>query len=358
MNPVKIGVVGCGGIAQIHHLPWLMSLQEDFEVVAVCDLSADLVKHVAGEFRVPMAVTDCRELLAADVDAVLLCPADPKTELAVTVLEAGKHVLIEKPLCYSLQEADRIIAAVSPGAVAQMAYMKVYDPAFELARREVGGMEEVTFVQVNHLHTENRQHVQQFNVRRFDDFPPGASRAMGEARQAAADQALGSVSAEAKRAFFILANSMIHDLYGLRHMMGPPDGVVSTEIWPDGSSITFVLAYPGGCRCVASWVDLPDVWAFRETLEVYASDRRVMLSYPTGFARGIPSEVTIHGIDADGTSFSKRPVIEWESPFRRELRHFRDCIVEGVPCRTPVAAARDDIALIIDIIQAYTNRSS
>ncbi|HJP32455.1 MAG: Gfo/Idh/MocA family oxidoreductase [Candidatus Latescibacteria bacterium] len=357
MSPVKLGLVGCGGIAQIQHLPSLMSLQEEFEVVAVCDLSAKLAKHVAGEFHVPLAVTDVRDLLAADVDAVLLCPADPKTDLAVTVLEAGKHLLVEKPLCYSLQEADRIIAATPPGTVAQMAYMKVFDPAFEAAQREVVDMEDVTFVQVNHLHTENRQHLEQFRLKRFDDFPPEAGRRMGEARQAAVDEALGDVSAEAKRAFFILANSMIHDLYGLRLMLGRPEAVVNTEIWPDGSSITFVLAYPGGCRCVASWVDLPDVWAFRETLEVYASDRRVLLTYPTGFARGILSEVTIHGIDGDGTSFAKQPAIEWESPFRRELRHFHDCIVNGAACRSSVAEARHDIALIIDIIKAYTNRA-
>ena len=63
MKPIKLGVVGCGGIAQIHHLPWLMSLQEEFEVVALCDLSAGLVEHVAGEFRVPLAVTDCNAAL-------------------------------------------------------------------------------------------------------------------------------------------------------------------------------------------------------------------------------------------------------------------------------------------------------
>jgi len=356
VKPIKLGVVGCGGIAQIHHLPWLMSLQEEFEVVALCDLSAGLVEHVAGEFRVPLAVTDCRDLLAADVDAVLVCPADPKSDLVATVLEAGKHALIEKPLCYSLQEADRIIAAIPSDKVAQMAYMKVFDPAFELAQREVGDVADVTFIQVNHLHTENRQHLQQFRLKQFGDFPPEAGHAMGEARRAEADQALGDASAEAERAFFILANSMIHDLYGLRLMLGTPERVVSTEIWPDGSSITFVLAYPGGCRCVASWVDLPDVWAFRETLEMYASDRRVIVSYPTGFARGVLSEVTIHGIDAEGSSFVKSPAIEWESPFRRELRHFHDCIVHGVPCRTSVAEARDDVALIIDIIKAYMSR--
>ncbi len=48
------------------------------------------------------------------------------------------------------------------------------------------------------------------------------------------------------------------------------------------------------------------------------------------------------------------PVVDWESAFVRELRHFHRCIVDGIPCRTPIASARDDVALIVDIIQCYT----
>lgn len=45
--------------------------------------------------------------------------------------------------------------------------------------------------------------------------------------------------------------------------------------------------------------------------------------------------------------------MDWESPFRRELRHFHECITQGKEARSPVASARDDIALIIDIAKAY-----
>src|SRR5689334_23718403 len=53
------------------------------------------------------------------------------------------------------------------------------------------------------------------------------------------------------------------------------------------------LAYAGDRRCVASWVDLPDLWDFRETLEVYGSAERVLVSFPTGFSRGQPTTVTV-----------------------------------------------------------------
>jgi len=241
--------------------------------------------------------------------------------------------------------------------VAQAGYMKVYDPAFELAQREVATMDDIRFVQVNHLHPDNALHVSQFHIQRFDDLPPDAVAATRAARKAAFQQAIGEASAELEQAFSILAGSMIHDLYGLRVMFGVPEAVVSTEIWNEGRAISTVLAYPGGARCVATWADLPDLWDFKETLEVYGDSKRVIVAYPTGFARGILATVTVQAIEA-GISVRKEPAIAWESPFTRELRHFYSCIREGAACRTPVTAARDDIALIIEIVRAFQTRKS
>lgn len=354
MKRVKIGVVGCGAIAQVHHLPNLTELQDLFEVTAVCDISAGAAEYAAKRFHVPTHVTDYRDLLASDVEAVLLCQSDPKTEAAVATFEAGKNLFIEKPMCFSLQEADAIIAAKKrAGTVGQVGYMKVYDPAFEYAKREVEGMGAVSFVQINHLHPNNAHHLRQFHLERFDDHPSGAFEALQAARKAARREAIGDVPEHVERAFHLLAGSMIHDLYGLRVIMGLPSAVVSTEIWKEGRAITITLEYPNGARCVATWVDLSDLWDFKETLEIYGDDKRVIVSYPTGFARGILSTVTVQGVDAQGTTYRAEPAIDWESAFRRELRHFHNCIVNGTSCRTSVESARDDIALIIDIIKRY-----
>jgi predicted dehydrogenase len=359
LKRIKIGVVGCGAIAQIHHLPNLTLLQDEFEVTTVCDISAQTAEYVARRFHIPTYVTDYRDLLAAEVEAVLLCQSDPKTEVAIAAFEAGKDLFIEKPMCFSLQEADAIIAAQKQsGKVGQVGYMKVYDPAYELAKREVEGMETIRFIQVNHLHPDNSLHVRQFHVVRFDDYPQAALAAGGAARRQARYEAIGEVSEAVERVFFLLAGSMIHDLYGLRVMLGLPNRVVSAEIWQEGRAVTLTLEYPNGARGVATWVDLPHLWDFKETLEVYGDDKRVLVSYPTGFARGILSTVTLQGVDAQGLTYRQEPAIDWESAFVRELRHFHACLTEGQPCRTPVEAARADVALIIDIIKRYIEAQS
>jgi predicted dehydrogenase len=335
----------------------LAGLQEEFEVTIVCDRSPALAQSVATMFHLPNYVTDYRHLLDSDVDAVLLCHTDPKTEVAVAAFESGKHVFIEKPMCFSLQEADAIIAAAqTSGKVGQVGYMKVYDPAFEIAQREVAEMNNIRFVQVNHLHPNNALHLSHFRIQRFDDIPSNVYDETRTAREAALREAIGDVPNNIKGAFFLLAGSMIHDIYSLRVMLGSPSAVVSTEIWHDSRAITIVLEYPNGARGVATWVDLPHLWDFKETLEVYGDDKRVIVSYPTGFARGILSTVSVQGIDDDGTTFRKEPAVAWESAFVRELRHFHECVSAGTPSRTSVESARHDIALIIDIIKAYMSR--
>ncbi len=357
MERVRIGVVGCGAIAQIHHLPFLTELAEEFEVVAVCDASPSAVEYASRLFHVPRGFTDYRAMLEADVDAVLLCHYDPKTEAVVASLEAGKHVFVEKPVCYSKEEFAEIEeAARRSGTVAQAGYMKLYEPAYETAKREIEGMSDIRFVQVNHLHPDNDLHVGQFRTRSFSDIPAEVRERAVEARRVAVRQAIGDAPPEAVRAFGTIAGSMIHDLYGLRDLFGPPVRVVSAEIWQDGGAISTTLEYTHGFRCVASWIDLPDLWDFYETLEVYGSRKRVIVSYPTGFSREV-ARVRIHEIDPNGATIAKEPALDWESPFRRELRHFHDCIVNGRTPRSPLLAAGEDVALVINIVKAYLDGS-
>ena len=358
MERVRIGVVGCGDIAQVQHLPFLLDLAEEFEVAVVCDVSPSLAAHAADRFHVPRHVTDYRDVLNSDVDAVLLCHTDPKTETAVAALDAGKHLFIEKPMCFSMEEADEIVAAADrSGQVALVGYVKLYEPAYQAAQGEVAAMDDVRFVQVNHLHPNNLLHIGQFRTRKFEDVPKDVIERTAHAKEKAVRAAIGDAPPEVRRSFSTVSGSMIHDLYGLREMFGNPSRVVSTNVWGGGSAISTTLEYPQGYSCVATWVDLPDLWDFRETLEVYGGTKRVVVSYGTGFSR-VVSTLTVQEINAEGATVRREPAMSWESPFRRELRHFHDCIVNGATPVSPVSSAREDISLIIDIVRAYADGSS
>jgi hypothetical protein len=218
-------------------------------------------------------------------------------------------------------------------------------------------MGDVRFVQVNHLHPDNSLHTAGFPVVRGDDVPAGA-RDAGEAEyRAAMAQTLGYAAAEEvpaamRQAFFWVHNSMIHDIGNLHGLFGPPAAVLSTEIWADGGGITTTLAYADGKRAVCTWVDLPELWAFEETVEVYGSRERVIVSFPTGFSKGLPTTVTLHGTDADRLAWRKE--LSWhDNPFALELDHLYACAREGERPLTPGREAMHDIALVRDIITKY-----
>src|SRR5204862_1538818 len=93
----------------------------------------------------------------------------------------------------------------------------------------------------------------------------------------------GAVSEEMFYAYNLILGSMIHDIGNLHGLFGPPRQVLSAEIWLEGRAVNSVLDYGDGKRAVVSWVDLPELWDFKETLEVYGSRGRVLVSFPTGF---------------------------------------------------------------------------
>jgi myo-inositol 2-dehydrogenase / D-chiro-inositol 1-dehydrogenase len=117
---MKLGVIGCGHAAAISHLPALRYVPE-IEVVAVADIDPVRLQHVADRFHIRGRFTDHRSLLAdPTIEAVAVCvPAQFHVEVALAVLDAEKHLFLEKPLALSLEEADGLMtrAATSPRKV-------------------------------------------------------------------------------------------------------------------------------------------------------------------------------------------------------------------------------------------------
>lgn len=111
MQPVAIGIVGCGVIGKAH-----IRLGSDFELVnvaAVADVNEQAARAAAEEFDIPRVYTDAASVFAdPDIEAVVLAlPTGIRTSLAVEALGQGKHVLIEKPPAMNADEVRQIIAA-------------------------------------------------------------------------------------------------------------------------------------------------------------------------------------------------------------------------------------------------------
>ena len=109
-GPVRLGVVGCGLVAEGRHLPALAQIDE-ISVRAVADIDFARAERVSQRFHVPRAYRTAEELIGDPaIDAVaVLVPATAHADVGFAALERQKHLFIEKPLALSLTEADALV---------------------------------------------------------------------------------------------------------------------------------------------------------------------------------------------------------------------------------------------------------
>lgn len=111
MSTLKVGLVGVGGISRTHMPGWAAS--EEAEVVAGSDISAEALEEWGELHNIKRLTTNADELFSdPDIDIIDLCvPNMYHAPLAIAALEAGKHVICEKPLAPTPQEIKQMIAA-------------------------------------------------------------------------------------------------------------------------------------------------------------------------------------------------------------------------------------------------------
>jgi predicted dehydrogenase len=111
MSRLKVGIVGCGFIAQKRHIPSLMRLKKDVSLSAVCDLNYELARNVSNRFGRPNIYSDLQNMLSKEhLDVVDVCtPPSIHAPVAVEAMEAGCDVLLEKPMATSTSDCDKMI---------------------------------------------------------------------------------------------------------------------------------------------------------------------------------------------------------------------------------------------------------
>jgi len=111
MKPVKLGIIGCGIAAQSLHWPALQKLKDEFEIAAICNHTEKKAKDFSKMLGGVPYVLDYHDLLQrADVEAVdITLPIHLNYQVTKDALEAGKHVIVEKPLAANLSEAKMML---------------------------------------------------------------------------------------------------------------------------------------------------------------------------------------------------------------------------------------------------------
>jgi predicted dehydrogenase len=152
MNPVRVAIVGCGRISDLHQMGYRN--RNDARIVAVCDTNTARARKKAMEWGVEKIYADYQRLLEdRDVDLVeLLTPHHLHCPMSVQAAQAGKHISVQKPMALSALEADKMIAAADMAGVTLRVYENFvyYAPAVRArAMIEAGEIGEVRAVRMH-----------------------------------------------------------------------------------------------------------------------------------------------------------------------------------------------------------------
>src|SRR5699024_7808401 len=155
MEKIKVGVIGAGSISQFHFESYKNN--DNVDIVAVCDLNGERAREKAEMYGASKHFTDYNDLLELDdVDAVSICTwNNTHAEIAIASLNAGKHVLVEKPLCKTVEEAYKVEEAAkkNDGKIIQVGFVRRHGTNVKVLKRfiDAGDLGEIYYAKASNL---------------------------------------------------------------------------------------------------------------------------------------------------------------------------------------------------------------
>ena len=366
MRRLRVGLVGAGLVGQAEHAFYLWEERDRFAFVALADASASVREALHQRYGLAHVHPDIGGLLNCGLDAVVIAAPDAfHPDLAVAALDAGLHVLCEKPLSLTLAGCDRIAAARDrAGKVLQVAYMKRHDPAYKRALELLPtNVADVKLISVEVNDPDFEPFTAHLPMTLPKDIPADlrsqarASTAAQLRESAGAD--LDAVGTQALGGGYL--SSLVHDVAVVHGLLGhfgvaPPSEVDHGALFDQGRGVQLAFGLPGGGRVSMTHLSLAGVPDYTERVSVYCTDRIVELTFPAPYLRHEPTRLTLKrsggGHALETTEFRA----SYEEAFRDQLRAFHAAACGDAPVSTPVEQARRDVELLISAFRKAVAR--
>jgi predicted dehydrogenase len=358
MKRLRVGLVGAGLVGQAEHAYYLWEERERFDFVGIADASATVREALGARYGVTGLYPDLQSLLkAGKLDALIIAAPDPfHPELAIAALEAGVHVLCEKPLALTLSGIDRIKAARDKsGKVLQVAYMKRHDPAFKKAVELLPArIEDVKLISVEVNDPDQDPFVAHMPMVVPNDIPAALKDQFRKLNTEHLVESAGKTPSEpgvrALSGGFL--SSLVHDMAVVHGMLlklktEMPVQASHGSLFDGGRGVELAFDLPGGGRVRMTHLNLPTVPDYTERVTVYCVDRIIELVFPSPYLRHFPTKLTVRKGGADKSLETTEFRVSYEEAFRDQLRAFHSAVTEGGPVTTPIEQARRDVELLI-----------
>ena len=366
-NRLRVGLIGCGEVAQVIHLPTLQLLNHLYRVVAICDVSQETVDFCKKRYDIQKCSVDAYKIINdPEIDVVFNLTTDAYHELYTTAaLKAGKHVMQEKPLTLSIPSAERMIDAersAPNGARIFVGYMRRYAPSFLQAfKREIKTMDRIHYARCRGIIGPNAHFVGQSGTSpiKATDVPPASQKEQIALLDDLMQEAFEGKEVTKERKDFcrFLGSLGSHDLSLMREALGPVDSVSGVSCNdPFYSAMLnfntcnrFTLTYETGIDAVPR---------FDSHLTVYGEKKTVSIEYDTPFVKGLPIKVKVDEANEYGEMVSRVICSSYEDTYTAELKEMHACFTEGKPIKTSARDALEDLKLFKMLYDQYEKQES
>jgi predicted dehydrogenase len=363
-EPIRVGVVGGGLIAQAVHLPNLAANPRT-EVVALADPSARVGETLAGRYAIARTHLDWRAMLDAEqLDAIVVCsPHSTHAAIVLAAVERGIHCLVEKPLCIDPADAEIIAErADRAGVVVQVGYMKRYDPGFDsfIDALPASG-ESLRLIDVTTFDPwmSRRPFVDWDSFVRGDDIDPALLAVFRAEEAAQVGAAVGADDPASVRAFsYTFLACLVHDVNLVAGMLDKWDldaKAESSRSWANGDAATVTLRLGNGGVWRSTWLLLPEQEEFEETARLFFPDSVHELSFPVPYHSQVATDHVVRSRGSGGQIARRENRFVTDS-YVAELEAFLGAVHGQATNRTPAAQAGRDIRLLRDLYLADAGR--
>ncbi len=336
---MKVGIIGSGSISE-YHIRAFRSVP-DLEITGITSIAMSQAKDVASRFGIPV-VYDSTEALLADpeIDAVSVAVWNAgHADLTIAALNAGKHVFCEKPMARNAAEAARMIEAEkASGKVLMIGMVRRFDIKSEAALNVLrsGDLGKIYYMKAAYLRRDGQPGGW------FTDKAKSGGGALIDIGIHSLDLALYLADAGPVRSVRGTSYKLPDIMKGvegtLKYISKEADGIRDVE-----DMIVATLFFENGAV-----MNLEASWA-----QHIKEDSQNLELFGTRGGLKVDPELQLSGNNGNylaDTTFSIHQSDDFlDVMFAREMNHFRDCVVDGVPCRCPSSDGLE-LMKIIDAI--------
>ncbi len=318
---LRVAIIGCGWAGERHAAAYV-GLRSAARIVAVADTDEDVARAKANDWGADTWTVDYGELLARDdIEAVSIClPHNLHADAAVNAAERLKHVLVEKPLASTLEEADQMIEAADANGVTLMVAETVrFNPYLRRAAELIksGYVGDLIFLKVDRLH---RMHDYLRARPWFLTDPAGGIMTSGGIHDFETVRMLGG---EIEDVYAVQAKKALAE-------MSADDSSSAIAKLKSGAVATIVESFSTRTHQTGTKVSVHgsevSLWISGKTVSGYAAAQD-----------NLPSELIDFQVNAG-------------NPFELEVAHFVECVQAG---KVPLTNGRDQRRPLVAVVAAY-----